>query len=40
MLMIGVGFVLILFVVFGFLKLGFLGILIVNGFWIIVGNIY
>ena len=40
MLTIGVGFALILFAVFGFLKLGFLGILIANGFRIIAGNTY
>ena len=40
MLTIGVGFTLILFAVFGFLKLGFLGILIANGFRIIAGNTY
>ncbi len=33
-------FALILFAVFGFLKLGFLGILIANGFRIIAGNTY
>ncbi|WP_165038155.1 DNA translocase FtsK [Enterococcus sp. ZJ1622] len=40
MLTIGVGFALILFAVFGFLKLGFLGILVANGFRIIAGNTY
>ncbi|WP_165005547.1 DNA translocase FtsK [Enterococcus sp. ZJ1668] len=40
MLTIGVGFALILFAVFGFLKLGFLGILVANGFRIVAGNTY
>lgn len=40
LLAICVGFALILFAVFGFLKLGFLGILVANGFRVIAGNTY
>ncbi|MBO1300482.1 MULTISPECIES: DNA translocase FtsK [unclassified Enterococcus] len=40
MIAIGVGFAFILFAVFGFLKLGFLGILVANGFRIVAGNTY
>ena len=40
LLAISIGFALILFAVFGFLKLGFLGILVANGFRIIAGNTY
>ncbi|OTP11382.1 cell division protein FtsK [Enterococcus sp. 10A9_DIV0425] len=40
MIAIGVGFAFILFAVFGFLKLGFLGILVANGFRMIAGNTY
>ncbi|MBM1152220.1 DNA translocase FtsK [Enterococcus durans] len=40
LLAICVGFALILFAVFGFLKLGFLGILVANGFRVITGNTY
>ncbi|MEY8445884.1 DNA translocase FtsK [Enterococcus ratti] len=37
---ISIGFVLVLFAIFGFLKLGFLGTLVANGFRIIAGNTY
>ncbi|MBF8808494.1 MAG: DNA translocase FtsK [Enterococcus lacertideformus] len=40
LLAISLGFALILFAVFGFLKLGFLGILVANGFRIVAGNTY
>ena len=40
LLAISIGFALILFAVFGFLKLGFLGVLVANGFRIIAGNTY
>ncbi|STP28357.1 cell division protein FtsK [Enterococcus durans] len=40
LLAICVGFALILFAVFSFLKLGFLGILVANGFRVIAGNTY
>ena len=40
LLAISIGFTLVLFAVFGFLKLGFLGTLVANGFRIIAGNSY